>query len=64
MLNCPDCGERLVKQEFSRYHVSQLECNNCEKEFDEQGNPIEEADDGQLDVNDLVELYQEIGGEG
>jgi DNA-directed RNA polymerase subunit RPC12/RpoP len=63
MLNCPDCGERLVKQQFSRYHVSQLECSNCEKEFDDQGNELDHEED-LMQVDDLIELYQEIGGEG
>lgn len=63
MLSCPDCGECLVKQRHSRYHVTQLECNSCKKEFDDQGNELEEASHP-FEIDDLIDMYQEIGGEG
>lgn len=56
MLNCPDCGERLVRKRAGRCG-SRLECNSCKKEFDDQGNELDHDED-------LIELYQEIGGEG
>lgn len=61
-LSCPDCGERLIKKWYSRY-VTQLECNSCKKEFDDRGRDLENASDPP-EIDDLIELYQEIGGEG
>lgn len=62
MLSCPDCGESLVKKRYNQY-VTQLECSSCEKEFDEKGNKPEEDGDP-IEIDDLIEAYHDIGGEG
>ena len=53
--NCLICGGKLVP--IGHQHHQFLECQECRAEVNPSG-------DNETTVDDLIDMYQEIGGEG